>query len=147
VFLSGFFEGARERWGRGLKQKLLIGLVALMVFYAFAASLIRLRGRYEVKRNYLEISDIIRQNSLPDDRILVISKGETEVIYYSRRRGFHVRFAGDIDREMRRSDHYAIAAVTDYSLPADFPDAYAYLTQNCDLVYSGPAGMVFKYRK
>ncbi|MBN1621549.1 MAG: glycosyltransferase family 39 protein [Endomicrobiales bacterium] len=145
-FLGGFYSDYKARWQKSNTGKFLVILVSLMVLYSIVFSLIRIKDRYKVKLNYLEIAEIIRQNSSRDESILVFDKGETEVIYYANRKGYHVRIIPELKAKLEEKDKYSLLAVTDFDLKTEYPDFYLELVDKSRVICDGEYGLVVKLR-
>jgi len=79
---------------------LTVGLAVLLLWlpiYGYTKSGERMRFDY----NYKIAGEHLARISLPDDKIIVVSDGEPEVLYYSKRKGWHFNIGSFSEEEIK----------------------------------------------
>lgn len=142
-FLGDFYAGISKRWSVGRIEKFKIGLVSFMVLYSFVFSMIRLHDRLKINPRYLEIAEVVNKNTKPQNLVVVLDKSEPEILYYSHRKGMHIRSTGDLEKYLLGKDNkYSAFAVTDFIVDQIDKSLYGKLKSKYEIIVENQSGIV-----
>jgi len=152
-FLSNFFKNYDRKYIKLIKDKLKFGLICFMIFYCFTFSMIRLNQRLQTEKNiqYLEVANIVKNSTLPDEKIISISLSEPEILYYSERRGIHFSINKQRDELLAAIDkainllkeNYTTIAIADFYVRRELPAIFAKWKAN-SIILESEKGLVIR---
>ncbi|MFA5858588.1 MAG: glycosyltransferase family 39 protein [Elusimicrobiota bacterium] len=150
-FVTGVLAKSEEREWKAGKTAMIWGkgLVWFLVVYTCIFSTVRLYDRLKLSNyRYLVLARIASDNTVPGDKIVAVTKSEPEILYYSNRKGIHIRsltealwFIQTLKDENKGK--YKIVVISDYEVKTQSPELYRYLTSH-GIIAESAEGIVAK---